>query len=140
MNGDSNMNGEVSAKKMLTPADLLASLSKPPTRTDTRLFALSARRDALWQELKNLFPRVDMSLARDGRIYWHEQPDAFVREEGARLTVALNECESELATLEKALGIEKFVPTPAVLTIKNSTTNTEMWQRGAADWQRPRWK
>ncbi|MFZ0520337.1 MAG: hypothetical protein WAL95_04905 [Candidatus Acidiferrales bacterium] len=111
---------------------------------ETRLLALANQRDTLWQALKTLFPRVDMSLARgEGEqkiIVWSEQPDAAVRDEGTKLTLQLNEAEEELAALRNELGIEKFVPTPEQLSIRNSTTATEMWKRGAADWQRPGWK
>lgn len=122
---------------------VVASKNTPAVREDTRLLALANQRDTLWQALKTLFPRVDMSLARcEGEqkiIVWSEQPDAGVRDEGTALTLALDACEEELAALRNELGIEKFVPTPEQLSIRNSTTATEMWKRGAAPWQAPPW-
>jgi hypothetical protein len=31
-------------------------------------------------------------------------------------------------------------PAPSEVKIQDSTTGTELWKRGAADWQRPSWK
>lgn len=104
---------------------LLAAMSKPETRTDTRLLALTAQRDMLWHALKEIFRRVDLSLVRDENIYWAEQPNIEVREQGTKLTLAFQQVEMELAALEAELEIPPFVPSPSQYHAYDSTIAIE---------------
>jgi hypothetical protein len=101
-------------------SSFLAAASMPQTRSDEKLLALSARCNAANTSLKRFLGDHRDVLVGNGETIFLRDQTPELQEKWWALHVIVTQCEQELAALRKQLGIGDFIPTPSVVTVKDS--------------------